>query len=161
MNIVIINRQRRIRLDRRELTRLTRFFMTKAAAMNPAKRWVECAVVLTGHEETTELNERVLNHEGTTDVITFAYPTVPGETPAGWRGEIIVNVEEARDVSTRRKAPLLREVALYIAHGCQHLGGADDATPRQRAAMSRRQNRWLNAALIVPIIGKTPSKKFQ
>jgi len=39
-----------------------------------------------------------------------------------------------------------RELALYLAHGCDHLAGADDATPRQRAAMRRRELRWLRAA---------------
>jgi rRNA maturation RNase YbeY len=147
MNILITNRQRRIRLDRRELTRLTRFFMANAAAMNPAVNWVECSVVLVGHREMIALNKRALKHEGTTDVITFHYPTAPGEQPAGQRGEIIINVEEADAIRHKRNVPLLREVALYLAHGCQHLGGADDATPRERAAMSRRQNRWLKAAL--------------
>jgi probable rRNA maturation factor len=146
MKILITNQQRRIRLDRRELIRLTKFFMAKAAAMNPAVNWVECSVVLVGHREMIALNERALKHEGTTDVITFQYPTAPGEQPAGRRGEIVINVEEADEVAARRGAPAMQEVALYLAHGCQHLGGADDATPRERAAMSRRQNRWLKAA---------------
>lgn len=161
MNIFVVNRQSRVRINRRELVRLAGFFMAKASAMNPARRWVECSVVLVDHREMTGLNERILKHEGTTDVITFAYATAPGETPAGWRGEIVINAEEAAGVSARRKLSVRHEVALYLAHGCQHLGGADDATPAQRAAMSRRQRRWLAAAPGFPIIGKRPSKKFQ
>lgn len=151
MNIFIINRQRRIRIPVANMKRLAGLFMKKAAAMNPRVRWVECSVVIVGHREMTGLNERILRHTGTTDVITFSYATAPGEEPAGRRGEIVINAEEAAAVAKLRRIPVFRELALYLAHGCQHLGGADDATPRQRAAMNRRQNRWLRSAF-------TPSK---
>jgi ssRNA-specific RNase YbeY (16S rRNA maturation enzyme) len=35
------------------------------------------------------------------------------------------------------------ELALYIAHGFDHLSGADDDTPARRAAMRRTEMRWL------------------
>jgi ssRNA-specific RNase YbeY (16S rRNA maturation enzyme) len=37
------------------------------------------------------------------------------------------------------------ELALYIAHGFDHLSGADDNTPARRAAMRRTEMRWLAA----------------
>ncbi|HMO50918.1 MAG TPA: rRNA maturation RNase YbeY [Kiritimatiellia bacterium] len=126
--------------------RLIAWLMTKASAMNPGRAWVECSVVLVGHQRMTALNEHVLEHEGTTDVITFSYPTEPGESPAGWRAEIVINVEEAEEVAGPDPRAVSRELALYLAHGCQHLGGADDATPGQRRAMAARQNRWLRQA---------------
>jgi rRNA maturation RNase YbeY len=146
MNIILTNRQRQVKLSTSTLRKLTAFFMGKASAMQPDVTWVECSVVLVGHRAMIRLNEEVLRHEGTTDVITFHYPTAPGEEPAGRRGEIIINVEEAAEQARCRGVSTLRETALYLAHGCQHLGGADDATPSERAAMSRRQNRWLREA---------------
>lgn len=146
MNISIINRQRRLRFNRRRLITLASFFMEKASAMNTRKSWVECSIVIVGEKEMIRINKQVLNHAGTTDVITLAYPTSPGEQPSGWRGELIVNIDEAQNMARQLGHPLLNELALYIAHGCQHLGGADDATPRERAAMSRRQLQWLKLA---------------
>ena len=143
MNLIVTNRQRRVSLSRSTIKKLADFFMKKASAMRPEVTWVECSVVLVDHQAMIRLNEEALQHEGTTDVITFHYPTAPGEHPAGWRGEIVINVEEAAEQADRRGVSTLREVALYLAHGCQHLGGADDATTAERAAMSRRQNRWL------------------
>jgi probable rRNA maturation factor len=145
MKIPVTNLQSQCRVNRPALKQLAGFFMERAAGMDPDKIWIECSVVVVGHERMIDLNQSVLHHEGTTDVITFAYPTVPGEKP-GWRGEIIVNVEEAADVCKRRRSDINRELALYIAHGCQHLGGADDRTVKQRSSMNRRQNRWLREA---------------
>lgn len=142
---MIIELTRRIRkpsVDAGTLEYLAAHFMARAQAMNPRRRWLGLSVVLVGHREMTRINEEVLHHEGTTDVITFRYRSAPGE-PAGWRGEIVINAEEAMAAGARRPGGPARELALYLAHGCQHLGGADDATPAERAAMARRQNRWL------------------
>lgn len=145
MRVEITNLQKKNRVSRPALVRLTRWLMQKASSMDPSRSWLECSIVLVGHDRMTELNQEAMHHEGTTDVITFAYPTHPGE-PEGWRGEIVVNIDEAMDVSSRRNSDPARELALYIAHGCQHLGGADDRTATERGAMSRRQNRWLAEA---------------
>ena len=145
MRIEITNLQRRFSINRPALIRLARFFMDRAQRMDASKTWIECSLVIVGHEHMIQINEDVLHHEGTTDVITFAYPASPGESP-GWRGEIVINVAEAEEAGARRRGGPGRELALYLAHGCQHLGGADDATTTQRAAMNRRQNRWLRDA---------------
>ncbi len=39
-----------------------------------------------------------------------------------------------------------RELALYTAHGCLHLTGADDATPEEREVMRVQEEAWLEAA---------------
>lgn len=90
------------------------------------------------------LNEQYFGSRRPTDVISFRYPPLPGEAPAHW-GEVLVNVEQARREGTRRGG-IGRELSLYIAHGCQHLTGADDATSAQRARMRRVENRWLREA---------------
>jgi probable rRNA maturation factor len=145
MNIGVTDLQKKFRVNQAALKRIVRFFMEKSARMDPTRNWVECSIVVVGHEQMISLNESVLRHKGTTDVITFTYPTTPGETP-GWRGEIVVNIDEASEVARDRGETINRELSLYIAHGCQHLGGADDRTESERADMNRRQNRWLNEA---------------
>jgi len=145
MKVEITNLQKRRRINRKCIISLTKWLMKKAAAMDTSRTWIDCSIVLVGHDRMMEINRQVMKHEGTTDVITFAYPTQPGETP-GWRGEIVVNVDEVADAGSRLGNAMNHELALYIAHGCQHLGGANDRTHSERNAMSRRQNRWLRDA---------------
>jgi len=145
MKVEVTNLQKRYRINRVQICRLTKWLMIKAASMDRSRIWIECSVVIVGHDRMMELNRQVMKHAGTTDVITFAYPTQPGEKP-GWRGEIVINIEEAADAGSRLGKAMNRELALYLAHGCQHLGGADDRTKSERMAMNRRQNRWLRDA---------------
>ena len=85
-----------------------------------------------------------MERDEVTDVLSFDYAPLPGETDTP-SAEIVVNVERARRVGPRYGG-VDRELALYIAHGCNHLTGADDSTIRDRERMRRRERRWLTAA---------------
>lgn len=85
------------------------------------------------------INSAAVGHEGATDVITLPYEPIPGIEGAP-TAEIFVNAQRA--VEQRPDAPL-NELAYYIAHAFDHLSGRDDATPRERTAMHRRERRWL------------------
>ncbi len=113
----------------------------------PERAWREVVVHLVGDKQSAQVNGAILGHEGATDVITQAYDALPGEEP-GLVGELFVNLEQALRVSLQlgRTTPE-EEAALYIAHGCDHLTGADDATPEMRRAMRRRDLRWSHRAL--------------
>jgi rRNA maturation RNase YbeY len=89
------------------------------------------------------LNDDYFKKARPTDVISFAYDPVPGEQRRS--GEVIVNVQRAHQEGRRREG-VDEELGLYIAHGCHHLAGARDDTPRLRARMLRREKRWLRAA---------------
>ena len=97
--------------------------------------------MLTDDAGITSTNREFLGKDRPTDVISFRYNPVPGEEPAA-TGDLIVNVECAvREGAVRNGADA--ELALYIAHGFDHLSGADDNTPARRAAMRRTEMRWL------------------
>jgi len=93
----------------------------------------------------TEVNETLLHHEGPTDVITVRYHAIPGEPEQGDVAELYVNVERAAQLS-RRRWSAGHELALYLAHGCDHLAGEDDASLVQRIRMRMRELRWLREA---------------
>lgn len=143
--IAITRLTRRHRIDTARLKRLATWLLEKTRAMDPERTWLTCSVVIVDHARMEALNREALRHSGTTDVITLTYASVPGE-PTGWHGEVVINADRARDVGAHRRGGPSRELALYLAHGFQHLGGADDRTTRQRQAMNRRQNRWLREA---------------
>lgn len=101
-------------------------------------------LVLTDNAGIAPVNAACFGKNRPTDVITSPYRPLPGEDP-GLSGEIFVNVERALEVAGRG-AGLAEEIALYIAHGIDHLAGATDRTPPLRARMRRRERTWLKEA---------------
>ncbi|MGB0954118.1 MAG: rRNA maturation RNase YbeY [Planctomycetota bacterium] len=80
-------------------------------------------------EEHDRLHASALDDPTPTDVITFPY----GDPDLF--GEIVVNLDMAKEQATSRDIAMLDEVALYVVHGALHLLGLDDATEEQRRAM--------------------------
>jgi len=98
----------------------------------------------------TAMNRACFGRPRPTDVISIPYPPLPPVERA-WRGEVAVNATAAVREGRMRKG-VARELALYLAHGCQHLSGAEDGTPGERRRMRRRENRWLRRPDIRPLV---------
>lgn len=77
-------------------------------------------------------------------MISFSYRPQPGGRGAG-SGEVVVNAERAWQLG-RDARRASAELALYIAHGLNHLTGASDHTARLRARMRRQELGWLKKA---------------
>jgi probable rRNA maturation factor len=144
MNVSVINRQTRWKVGEKEIRRLTEFFLHKAGK-RAGIEWGEVSVVLVDDEASRAINRAHLGHDYATDVISFNFDPIPGDTESGSCGEIVVNVEQAHRLGSRYGG-VAHELALYIAHGCDHLSGEDDKTPPQRQRMRRRELRWLKEA---------------
>jgi len=92
------------------------------------------------------VNRDFLGRREPTDVISFRYEPLPGEADR-CEGEVLVNVQRAIEEGPRAgRGGASRELALYVAHGCDHLAGSGDETAAARARMRRRERRWLRAA---------------
>lgn len=128
--------------------------MEQVQTLNPNHHWGSLSLVLTDHAGIAAVHADFLGEHRSTDVISFAYPAQPPAQPQAC-GEVIVNTAQAQEQGPRYGG-IARELALYIAHGCHHLSGADDHTPAQRAAMRRIENRWLRRAhaadLLAPLL---------
>ena len=106
----------------------------------------QIAVVLQDDAASAAVHEAVCGVAGATDVVTQRYDAMPGEEP-GVYGELYVNCDRALSAAPRRRGwSAAKELLLYVAHGMDHLSGADDLTPRGYAAMRRRELAWLRAA---------------
>jgi len=104
----------------------------------------EIAVVLQDDDASAEAHLAINGADGPTDVITQGYDPMPGEEP-GVYGEIYVNRDRALSAAPRRKGwSPAKELLLYVAHGIDHLSGADDLSPRDYATMRRRELAWLS-----------------
>ena len=151
MQIAIDNRQRKLQLNRTALRQVVEQLAAVAASSRGARVWREVTVILTDDAGITPVNRQVMGHEGSTDVITQRYEPLPGE-PDGMVGELLVNVERAWQVGPRRSGwSASQELALYIAHGCDHLNDAEDATAAGYQRMRRRELRWL-AGVRIPVL---------
>jgi len=114
--------------------------MKRVERLAPERSWGEISIAFLDDSGISSVNALHLDRPSPTDVISFAYPPTPPEKD--WCGEVLVNVEMALREGEAR-GDVLKELALYLAHGCDHLGGADDKTEEQRRRMRRRELRWL------------------
>jgi probable rRNA maturation factor len=86
------------------------------------------------------LNQRYLQHDEPTDVLSF-----PLSEPNAARlaGELVVGVEVAVEQAAARGHEVQAELALYVIHGLLHLCGYDDHEDADRAAMRQRERHYL------------------
>ena len=111
------------------------------AARRSSTCWDEISLLITDDTGICTANQAYMEHNEATDVVSIAFAPLPGQTALC--GEIIVNAQRAEAEAHRAHWSTALELSLYIAHGCDHITGEDDATPEQRARMRRRELRWL------------------
>ena len=152
--VSVENRQRIQSVDRNRCEALLAWLVRKALPIRRRRRappWREVMLILVSDRGSAEADLAVFGDPSPTDVITLSYGTNPGEEP-GLSGELIVNVQRAVEEGSRHTAGRRRswdadhELALYLAHGIDHLTGADDADEPGYARMRRRELRWVAEA---------------
>ena len=157
-------------LSKAEVVQAARFFAARSRRrLADAPVWHEVAVHLIHDAQSDEMHRAIMNIAGATDVITQAYDAIPPEEP-GLYGELFVNVDQARRAAPRRKGwSAAKELLLYVAHGMDHLSGADDHAPADYARMRRRELGWLAkwrgalallAAMTTLALGAEPGATF-
>jgi probable rRNA maturation factor len=95
-----------------------------------------------------KINEQFLDHEGSTDVITFDLREGYGEPEFARQelaGEIYISIADAVKQAGQFSTEWPEEVARYVVHGVLHLRGYGDLEPAARTAMKREENRLLKA----------------
>ena len=86
------------------------------------------------------LNQRYLQHDEPTDVLSF-----PLSDPGARRlaGELVIGVEVAATQAAERGHDVQAELALYVIHGLLHLCGFDDHDEAGAGAMRQRERHYL------------------
>ena len=144
------------------MRRLAALFMDRVARALPGVRWGELTLILADDSGVRHINKQCLGRDETTDVLSLRYAPIPGEETQHC-AELIINVQRAIESGQKPSTPTrdsstvprgeCGELALYIAHGCDHLTGADDGDRRSRSRMRRRELRWLRLANDEGLIG--------
>ena len=135
--LVLRNRQRTRALNTPLLRRILLHLLQEEFAAND----YELGFHFIAADEMARVNQQFLQHDGSTDVITFDY----GDIGAALKlhGEVFVSipdaVAQAQEFSTTWQSELVR----YIIHGLLHLRGFDDLQPAKRREMKREENRLL------------------
>ena len=133
---------RSVGLTKAQLKSAAEFFAAKSSARIGVP-FRAVTVVLQDDDFSAEVHLAINGAEGPTDVITQRYDAMPGEAE-GVYGELYVNVDQALRVAPKRRGwSPTKELMLYVAHGMDHLSGADDLKPRDYDRMRRRELNWL------------------
>jgi probable rRNA maturation factor len=139
--LFIRNQQRKHALNGRYLDRLIRSLMRDHLGIGK----YDLGIYIVRAPRMAEINRAFLQHEGSTDVITFDYTGAkgpPGKTPPPFiHGELFICIDDAiaqaREFHTTWQSELIR----YVIHGILHLCGHDDLKPAPRRTMKQAENR--------------------
>lgn len=110
----------------------------------------ELAIHFVSPQKMARINWDYLQHEGSTDVISFDYRDGYSEGAPEFEGlelagEIFVSaadaVKQSKEFGTKWQEELIR----YVVHGVLHLQGHDDLQTDKRMAMKREENRLLKS----------------
>ncbi|NQT18999.1 MAG: rRNA maturation RNase YbeY [Planctomycetes bacterium] len=140
MGVEIANRQRRMRLNKKEIAALA----LKTITMEKADGHV--SIVFVGRSKIIELNERYLKSNGTTDVIAFPLQDDLHEDQ-DYLGEVVVCTDVADDEAKARGIDPTEELYYYTVHGLLHILGHTDQDPAARRKMNKRARAILTAFL--------------
>jgi probable rRNA maturation factor len=125
-----ISNQSVLPLEKQRL-RMAVCMVLKEAGTTEAK----ISVAVVDDPTIARLNRQFLDHEGPTDVLSFALEEDQGRL----EGEIVVSADTATRTAAEYGWSPQEELLFYVVHGALHLVGYDDATPAQRAQMRRRE----------------------
>lgn len=148
MEIFIANRQRTKKINSRLLKQIVSALFAELKIES-----AELGVHLVGAKEMARVNWQFLQHEGSTDVITFDYAEMSaanglsaasgarGTTRPAIHGELYVCVDDAVAQAKEFKTTWQSEVVRYVVHGVLHLLGHDDLKADLRRRMKHEENR--------------------
>ena len=155
MKIEINNSQAICRPDIMRIKKLVQLLMARAVKLDPAARWGEISLVLTDDDGIRPLKSHYFKRNEATDVISLRYDPLPGDGQK-LTGELFVNVQRALLVAEKARPGwnASRELALYLAHGCDHLMNSTDDDAAGYRQMRRRELTWLKDKTIARVSNK-------
>ena len=132
LRVVLLNRQRRRRVNAARLRRVLRARPRRSASAG------ELALVLAGDRLLHRLNRDYRDKDRPTDVLSF-----PGDGGEGGLGDIVISVETAERNARGLGRSLPQELDVLALHGFLHVLGhdheTDDGTMQRLERRLRRQ----------------------
>ncbi|MUH35151.1 rRNA maturation RNase YbeY [Zobellia amurskyensis] len=91
--------------------------------------------VFCSDEEVLEMNEKYLNHDTYTDILTFDY--TEGKLIGG---DIFISIDRVRDNADQFNISFEEELLRVMAHGVLHLFGFKDKSEEEISIMRSKEN---------------------
>jgi probable rRNA maturation factor len=122
MSVAVSNRQRLLKVNARQLTKLAQAVLQIVDATAD-----QLSIVLVTDKVIAKLNKDYHGTDAPTDILSFDY--------SEGQGELVISVERAIAQAKRFHTTPSRELMLYVVHGILHLHGRDDRTAQQLRQM--------------------------
>jgi len=86
------------------------------------------------------LNQKYLNHDTLTDILTFGNTERAGLVG----GDIFISIERVKENAALYKATFSSELSRVMIHGILHLCGYKDKSPEEAQNMRKKENHYLS-----------------
>lgn len=110
-------------------------------------------VLVTDNKTIRELNERHLNHDYPTDVISFTY----SRSQHAVEGELVVSLCMAQSEAPDAGWDWRSELLLYVVHGTLHICGLEDSDEQQRREMRAAEKAVMSRLGMIALSPSDPS----
>jgi probable rRNA maturation factor len=148
MKVSIATPQEIVPIDRGRMREIVRTVLQGEKVLD-----AEISLAFVDNPTIHRLNQRYLQHDEPTDILTFPL-SEPGARKLA--GELVIGVEVGQAQALNRGHDIMTELALYVIHGLLHLCGYDDHTDADIAAIRQRERHYL-LQVGLPDITETPS----
>lgn len=118
--------------------RLTNRWLTLVAE-SEIRRIGEISVIFCSDPYILSVNQKYLQHDYYTDIITFDY--CEGDRLSG---DLFISIDTVRENSAEYGTEFEDELNRVIVHGILHLIGYDDHTPEDVAEMRKKEDYYLS-----------------
>ncbi len=122
-----------VKLPSIQKTQITRWIKDTAAEYN--KKTGEIVFIFCNDERILEVNNKYLQHDYFTDIITFDY-----SEGAIISGDIFISIDTVASNATEFEVSFEAEINRIMIHGILHLCGQDDKTTESREIMTQKEN---------------------
>lgn len=103
-------------------------------------RWAgDINVIFCSDNYILEMNQKYLQHDYFTDIITFDY--CEGDKLSG---DLFISIDSVRENAITYGEDFSRELSRVIVHGVLHLIGYDDHSPEDQKVMRQKEDYYLS-----------------
>ncbi|MCP5064033.1 MAG: rRNA maturation RNase YbeY [Ignavibacteriae bacterium] len=135
MKNLTVQNSKEYKIDKKEIHKIVSFLKNELLFdIN------EMSINIVTSEEIHKVNKQFLNHDYSTDIITFNY----SEEKNTLETEIFISLDDAYSNAVKYKVSLDNELLRLVIHGCLHLLGYDDKDKNDKAKMKRMENKLVN-----------------
>ncbi|SRR6266849_10260980 len=136
MRIAIASPQEMVPIERALMRRAARTVLEGEGVKE-----AEVSLAFVDNPTIQHLNQRYLQHDEPTDVLSFPLSEPSARCLAG---EIVIGAEVAKNQAASRGHDIQAELALYVIHGLLHLCNYEDQTDDQAKEMRQREKHYLH-----------------